>query len=493
MENIILGSILLSILQSILFWQKRPGISVILFVCSGIYYFYYILKKNQKIENPKALVLIVPIILLSATYFIFQNLFFQIINSIFIITLFIIMTMYLTKANIETPQILKNFFRILFGAIENIDEVIQNITKLKSNTENGKTGNIKKIGKSIIISLPIIIVVLILLSSADSIFGNLFIGINNWVENMLSAKEITLFISRVLVAVVVFLYISGYIVNLIKDNTFYNQIDETKSVKKIEIENLTINMIVTILNIIYAVFCFIQITNLFMRIGNQVNFNYAEYARQGFFQLMFVSFINFGIIIITSVNKKTKSQKYEQYQKVMNIFLIIFTVIIIISAFFRMNLYEQKYGYTYLRLFVYYILTTEIIYMIPLTVYILRKKIDLIKSGILIVTIMYLIINFSNIDYTIAKKNIDRYFENQEENEIDFYYLSEYTGTDAIPQIKRLLNSNDKTLVERTRNYLYEKKKSIENEQKSWQEFNLSEWKAINELLQVDFNIEKVQ
>ena len=49
----IVGSIILSITQSILFYGKEIGISMLLFSVIGNVIIYYILNKNKKIKNKK--------------------------------------------------------------------------------------------------------------------------------------------------------------------------------------------------------------------------------------------------------------------------------------------------------------------------------------------------------------------------------------------------------------------------------------------------------
>ena len=101
--------------------------------------------------------------------------------------------------------------------------------------------------------------------------------------------------------------------------------------------------------------------------------------------------------------------------------LIIFTMIIVISAAFRMHLYEQKYGYTYLRLFVYFTLVTEMLVLIPILSKLFGLKIDTFKTTIEIVVTMYVILNFININKIIAKNNIDKYSFtlNEKSNELN--------------------------------------------------------------------------
>ena len=478
MNSIIIGSIILSILQSILFWDKKPGISVLIFVIATFAILIYTMYKNDSIKNKKALGFSVPIILLGATYFIFNNLFFKKINGIAIIILFFIMCIYLNKDKIKIPQFFYKILTIIMGTLESIAEVLSYLKKFKINIKYQNNEKIFKILKAILISLPIVAIVIILLMSADSIFADLFSGIFELIGKIKSFAGLTNIAGRITVIIILFLFFAGFLINISSKNTMFTQEDEEQESHGIKIENITINTILTILNIIYLIFSTIQFTSLFSQIGNAEGFNYAEYAREGFFQLMFVSFINFGVLFVANINKKEIEINSKIYKKIMSLLIIVFTIIIIISAFYRMNLYEQEYGYTYLRLFVYFILATEVILTIPIILYILEKNINLLKSSIIIVTTMYVVLNFINIDNLIAKRNIDRYFENSGKRTIDIDYLMENTGTDAVQEMLRLLNAKDKNISRRIKEYLKSGKEEYEDKKKYWQEFNLSKLNA---------------
>ena len=66
--KILIGALFLSIWHSILFWNQGIGISAVLFAIPVIYITVKLLK--EKTERPKALLISIPIILLSSTYFI---------------------------------------------------------------------------------------------------------------------------------------------------------------------------------------------------------------------------------------------------------------------------------------------------------------------------------------------------------------------------------------------------------------------------------------
>ena len=91
MKIAVIASFLIAILHSILFYGQKLGLSVFLFCLVLGFFILGILEKNGKIQNKKPLLLSVPIILLSATYFIFNNSFFYVANIIAIVILFAVM------------------------------------------------------------------------------------------------------------------------------------------------------------------------------------------------------------------------------------------------------------------------------------------------------------------------------------------------------------------------------------------------------------------
>lgn len=66
----IIGSFILAVIQSILFYGKEIGISMVLFFSIGNGIIYYILNRKNRIKNKNGFWLLIPIVLLSSTYFI---------------------------------------------------------------------------------------------------------------------------------------------------------------------------------------------------------------------------------------------------------------------------------------------------------------------------------------------------------------------------------------------------------------------------------------
>lgn len=481
--ELLIGALFLAIWQSILFKNQNVGLSAILFVLPVLYITFRLLK--GKIENKKALLISIPIVLLSITYFIFDNTVFKIINMIVIPLLYVIMIITATSNNQGKSMIFK-IILMLIQPINYIGEVVKkgiNLIFTKEKEEGSKEKH--NIVKAVFFTIVIALIVIALLSSADSEFANLFGDIFDNLY-LFSIPEL---VKEFFSIIIPLFYFAGFFMNMLDKDNGLKEFDEEEPKKK---DGFTIYMMITALNVIYLLFCFIQIKSLF----TIENIKYSSYARQGFFQLMVVSLINIVMILKATDKNLKETQKQTQYKKIICIMMLIFTLIIIISSFARMTIYQQNYGNTRLRILVDFTLITEMILLIPTAMYILKENINLMKVYFIIVVSMYCLVNFINIDYIIAKNNIDRYIET---GKIDVDYLKRLDNTDTIEQLMRLHDTKfkytsdndypDRSLVLNNKldNYLASKRDEL-NEKHTLAEFNLSRLKAKKVLEKFRYN-----
>jgi len=430
--KILIGALFLSLWQSLLFWKQDLGISVLLFTIPIIWITTKLLKGN--IKNKKALLISIPIIVLSSTYFIFDNLTFYLINIVLIPILYLIMVIW-AISDFQIKSIIYKIILMIFEPLNYIGDVIRAVLKEFNPKEKDEQIGEKKeknnIFKAVCFTGIIALIVIGLLCSADNEFAKIFSTIFKDI-NIFNVSELT---GRIIIIIIAFFYFAGFFMNMLdKENGLKEFEKDEKAEKK---ESYTIRMMITVLNLVYLVFCFTQIKVLF----TEQNIKYSEFARKGFFQLMIVSLIN--IVMILKANNKNlrENEKQDKYKKTMCIVMVIFTLVIIISAFARMTLYQQNYGYTRLRILVDYTLITEIILLIPTIIYILKNKIDLIKTYFVIIITMYCLVNFINIDKIIMKNNFNRY---KETGYIDLNYIMEMNNSDLIEQLLELKDTEFK-------------------------------------------------
>lgn len=302
--------------------------------------------KNDDI-NKKAFYLLIPIILI-----IFSNLILILLkgtldenNEILnIIVLPILISIYLfslinknykiTLVNI--PLMFKIFPRYLF----------RNLKFLKIKTSREKTNKILNAVFGIIVGIVFSIVILLLLMSADDYF-------NKFVSK--AFISINLDFSKIMQFVIFFIIIFSIGVNLIRNR--YIVMKENK-IRKID-HTIIISML-SVINLVFVLFLISEISKLcgnFLQIPK--GYIYSSYAREGFFQLLFVTIINFSIILYLIY--KTNVIKENKIIRNLVLVLIAFSVLLIFNSYYRMFLYIGKFGFTNLRLQVILFLFMELI------------------------------------------------------------------------------------------------------------------------------------
>ena len=424
MKDYILYILLICIYHSILLFNKSLGLNSLLFIVPLLILIFIVLKNNKKIVNKKGLLLFIPIILLSAGYLIYYNSFFNNLNMIVIPLLFILMLIFTTNKKVNAVII--EVFKVIFEPFNNIGNSYRLLNMKLDKLIHLEPETKKKI-KSILIVIPIVIIVIYILSTADIVFSNLFKGITEAIKNI----SIGSLIGRAIRILLLFTYI-GAVLNYIVYK--YKANEEVKEKKKLN--SYTFKVLFTSLNIVYVVFDIIQIKSLYLH-NISMDIPYAEYARTGFFQLMFISLLNLIIILLSK-----KSEK-NNYNKLMAIVMIFLTFIIILSSTYRMYMYETAYGYTLLRLLVYLTLFTEVILLIPTILHIFHD-INIWKHYFVITLIIYTCASLAPVNYIIAKRNIGRF---EADGKIDIKYL-ENESPDNIPLLLNVygkLNEEDKT------------------------------------------------
>ena len=454
----VLFVLLLSILNSFLFYGCDLGFNVILFIIPLVIFLVYVLRNNIKYKN--GLLFLIPIILLSISYFIYDNTFFRVLNCVVIGCLFTFMYIYCFKPTFKLNEILYDIINLLFEPLACIGKYYKNFIG-KFDVIFNRSGIDKKKVKSILIVIPVVLLILVMLCSADAMFGNLFKDVFNLFKKF-SFDDL---FGRVVCIIVLFTYLGSllYYINNKYESAYRS------SGKGIKFEDYTIKLLLTILNVIYLVFDFIQIRSLMLH-HVSTNINYAEYARSGFFQLMFISLINLVILLIS---KKSDTK----YNKIMSLIMVVFTFVIICSSFFRMYMYECAYGYTLLRLLVYVTLITLVILLIPTVIYIINSSVNVLKHYMIIIISIYTLLCLLPVDYFIAYKNINRYYST---GKIDIDYLINY-GTDNIPLLVDLYNKSDDLEIKEELEYYFDDMKDY-CKIHDFREFNLSKSSALKSI-----------
>ncbi len=206
----------------------------------------------------------------------------------------------------------------------------------------------KKIGliiKGSVIGLCFGLVILVLLVFADDYF-------DAFVSKIFSFLDF----GNIILFILYFICFFSISVNVLNAPNL-----EMKERKYCKTDAIVFNVILTIINFIFVLFTLSEVSKLtgnFLGLPNE--YTYAAYAREGFFELLVVTIINYALILFIIYKTKLLTEKNNTL-KILTTLLIIFSVVLIFNSYYRMYLYISVFGFTVLRLQVLLFLLIELI------------------------------------------------------------------------------------------------------------------------------------
>lgn len=314
----------------------------------------------------------------------------------------------------------------------------------------------------ILAAVLMLIIVLPLLMMSDEIFLQVFSSIFRFMDPFRFIREIDF--GNIIGAAVTFIFgmtaFYAFFAGL-----FRTDLGET-DVKKQGSSNYITGITFTgIMASVYVFYSGIQILFLFLRLDSGLpdGVTYSQYAHQGFWQLLFVSVINFITVLAC--------EKIFEDNRVLKILLTVISVctcIMIFSAAYRMVLYVNEYSLSFLRVLVLWFLIVLLIIFFGVIRSIFRKEFRLFRYITAVVSVCYILFSFCRPDALIARYNIRNV---QGAEETDLYYLMHGLSEDAAGEIASfdVRDINDGSLLADMENYF----KEIQKED---QEMSLREW-----------------
>ena len=351
------------------------------------------------------------------------NFIFDYMSSYGALTFFVIPVslMMFTQIAAENPD-LKNITGILkswffgwvlkpFSAISRCIEIPWEILSTKTGTT---TSVIKKITAAILITIPLIILLIFLLSGADKVFGY-------YIDKIFASFDIYDFFVHLSLIAAVFMFFYSFFWNA-RYGKPKDSADKLK--KEYKADNLIIYIILGTVLTLYILFCTIQFAYLFASAGLPEGISYSEYAREGFAQIVVISGIN--LIIFGCVVKFGKVNKPEEKDIILKIMLYIFiavTGIMLISGFMRLRLYINTFGMTFLRLISAWFIIYLSFVLILCAIRLIKEKLPMIACFAVLLLFSYNILGYINPDSFIVKYNLS---ENT-----GYYDVNKWTGENS--------------------------------------------------------------
>jgi uncharacterized membrane protein (DUF2068 family) len=410
------------------------GVSVPLFVIISYTVTLIYISKGKIIINKDAIITVIPVILLSACFVLYDNQLLRFFNFDFLIFFSMLNLSYLTGVSefhfFETGSFwdfIKAFFVFPFA---NLDKSVKSISLSTKNST--KASRILMAIAGIIVISPVAIIIIVLLMSSDAAFQSL---ISNIFKNFKDLWAQNLF--KFIIAIILTFPIFSFLYSILNKNHNFkiNTFQITKAVKIVD--SLFANSALWVICMIYVLYIFTQLNYFISAFFNTLpsGLTYAEYARRGFFELVAVTFINLILIIFSIAFTKRKEYKIKQSSRVTIFSLSLLTIMLIATAVSKMVMYIGFYGLTLLRIYTSWFMVVLLCIFLLLCIKMFSKKFKLMRVAAIIITMLYIGLNFANVDALIPQYNIYKYKQNPSKG-IDvtmFYQLS----SSMIPQAQQ--------------------------------------------------------
>ncbi|WP_058306711.1 DUF4153 domain-containing protein [Gracilibacillus massiliensis] len=469
----------LGVLAELSFFHGVIGISYVLFIAAFYTLLFY--RLGMKFSHRRiGLLLMVMIWVLAASYLFYDNQVFYDLNILVIpVLVFTHIVLITTPNNIDwiSTVFVKQWhqkFTQTFGYGKRWVKFVLKRTIFRRMNKS-TTQIVKRIVIGLLLGGPLLIVIVGLLISADAKFANVIMEVPSFILDVNFLEWLFRGIAVILFTLLFFSLFQTlrkrYVIPLGRSTNVH---------KPLSWDGVIAGTILVLLNSIYLLFAVIQFKYFFGE-SIQGDFTYAEYARRGFFELVVVTMINWSLLLICLkfVNVQRKSGGY--FMKSMYTLLIMTSGVMLASAYMRLSMYEDAYGFTIDRIFAHTFMLFLIVIFAYTLIHVWLKGISLFHFYMITALIFYTGLNAIDLEEMIVENNLERY---QETEKIDIYYFDSlsYSGIDGLITLYEMEPDYPEL-----RNLLQLRKERIDTlDLDTWQSFNFKKQQVVERLRELE-------
>ncbi len=311
-----------------------------------------------------------------------------------------------------------NLFLLLFGSVASLFDPVENfIEQMKKKEQKNQKWSYIILGLGI--ALPLTFLIVAMLMSADGVFANMIIKL---VGNLFLPQN---------VIAVTFLFVLGYWLFYCFVSGLARKEVSQKTKESKQAEPIIAITFTSVLLVVYVLFCSIQIWYLFIGKGKlPEEFTYASYARRGFFELLFVSLINFLMVVVCN-------WKFRK-NKILNGVLIAISVcnfIMMASSFYRMVLYVKAYHMTVMRMYVLWFLAMLAVSMAGVVYTIFHKEKRLYQYLFVVVFVFLTALSAVRPQAYVTRYNLEHM---KQYTKTDINHIIYACSLDVVPELAKI-------------------------------------------------------
>ena len=422
-------TLLYAIFYAICMYRNPSGVTFPFFVAGSLFYFYCSLTKLGSTCKKGTRFYAVIMMLLAISTFLTDDERIIIFNKmgIFLLVVSLLLNSFFDTEKWGLGKYVSSIFQSVFMCVGMIFRPFEDLFRFTKNKPEKMDKRVVAVGLGLVISLPLVLLVTALLSSADVFFRQITDKMVSWIDftNVFSVSFMIIAMFFAVYCLTAYLC-TGQINEEVKDNR--------------KGEPLIAVTFTAMLTLIYMLFSGIQFFGLFLRqLTLPEGYSYAQYAREGFFQLLAVGFLNLVLVLVClTFFRENKALK------VILTLMSLCTLVMNASSAMRMIMYIEVYFLTFLRILVLWALLVLTLIFIGVIINIYKEDFKLFRYSMAVVSLLYVVLAFSRPDYLIAKYDVSRIASvttaEQPGQFKDFKFLSELNA-DAAPVLVPFLKA----------------------------------------------------
>ena len=401
-----------------LFWRHVPGLNFALFVLLCLAGGLYLLVGEEKVKPSRgALWLLIPIIFFAAVTFIRAEPMTSFLAHA--LTLFLLGVFAITY--LGGRWILYSLWDYILGFLKLGGNMLVKPLTFSQETrrERLERGDPPKrsawpVIRGLIIALPIVAIFAALLSSADAVFSQRLQD----VLEALNLDNIPEYIFRLSYILVFGYLLAGVFLHAATQSKDETVVGEQKSLLGQFLGFIEAAIVLGSVATLFISFVVIQFQYFF---GGQANvhidgFTYSEYARRGFGELVAVAFFSLLLILVAGAVTKRENDSQRKTFSGLSIGIVLLVLVMLVSAYKRLVLYETAYGFSELRTYTHvFMIWLGALLIATVVLEILRRERMFAFAALVAALGFAATLPILNVDAFIVRQNVQRELSGQAE------------------------------------------------------------------------------
>jgi hypothetical protein len=350
--------------------------------------------------------------------------------------------------------------------------------------------------RGIVIALPVIAIFASLLSSADPVFAKRF---EDFID-LFNIENLPEYIFR-FAYILVFAYaLAGAFLHAAQKS------DEKVDEKSLIPSFLGFTESTIVLGSVVALFVAFVVIQFQYFFGGQVNihiegYTYSEYARKGFGELITVAFFSLLLLLGLGAITRRESEAQRRTFSILGISLVGLVIVMLVSAFQRLVLYEEAYGFSRLRTYTHIFMIWLGLLLVTVVVLEILRRERMAGLAMVLVSLGFVIsLSLLNVDAFIVHQNIQRELRGtadkaftQGRSDLDAQYFLDLSD-DAVPVLVEAFTNKSlpDTVHDKIGAALVCKRYDSGQNARDlpWQSFHFSRWNVSRAFEKVNANLD---